>query len=76
MTIGEAGSLGTVIEKRLEPRFEAIDQRFDQLVELIQALTAGTNRRLDALEAKVDGIDQRLDEVEGKAAPSGPRAVR
>ena len=50
------------VVRRLEPRFEAIDQRFDRLekglsdlTELVQGMATGHAKRFEAIERRLDG---------------------
>ena len=43
-----------------------MDRRFDQVMDLVQAMATGTAQRFDSVETRLDAIERR---IAGQAAP-------
>ena len=50
----------------MDRRFDDMDRRFDQVMDLVQAMATGTAQRFDSVEKRLDTIERR---IAGQAAP-------
>jgi hypothetical protein len=44
---------------------ERVDDRFDQMVELIKSSFCALDQKVDHVDGKIDKVDARLDRVDG-----------
>ena len=52
------------VEKRLEPRFDAMDRGFNQVLKLRQAMATGHNERFNSLERGQEDLRRRVGQLE------------